>query len=228
MAVDAAAATGSLRTLGTAATSAAAGNDARFTNARTPTPHASTHEPGGSDPITMSGGAELPTAAVGQVLISQGAAVDPIFSGAVPVSGYVAIGTNPAQSGAIRLAQDQPVTARNAVNTADISLIRLNAGNITIGQSAAGILLETASGHYKLDYQGFYPALGNLALGLPYLGLRFTSLALTKEINFIESAAPAVPPANEAQIWLQDNGSGKSQLMIQFATGAPIAIATQA
>jgi hypothetical protein len=40
MAVDAAAATGSLRTLGSGAQQAAAGNDSRFTDSRTPTAHA--------------------------------------------------------------------------------------------------------------------------------------------------------------------------------------------
>jgi hypothetical protein len=39
LAIDAAAATGSLRTLGTAATAACAGNDSRLTNSRTPTAH---------------------------------------------------------------------------------------------------------------------------------------------------------------------------------------------
>jgi hypothetical protein len=81
MAIDAVAATGSLRTLGTSATSACAGNDtrlptqaandalagtsgapsganpfvtdadARNTNARTPTAHAASHRAGGSDPV---------------------------------------------------------------------------------------------------------------------------------------------------------------------------------
>jgi hypothetical protein len=51
MAVDAAAGTGSLRTLGTSGTSAAAGNDGRLSDARTPTTHASSHVGGGSDAI---------------------------------------------------------------------------------------------------------------------------------------------------------------------------------
>jgi hypothetical protein len=51
LAVDAAASTGSLRTLGTSGTSAAAGNDGRLSDARTPTTHASSHVGGGSDAI---------------------------------------------------------------------------------------------------------------------------------------------------------------------------------
>lgn len=57
MAVDAAAATGSLRTLGTSATSAAAGNDSRLSDARTPTAHKTSHEPGGSDAMTVDAAA---------------------------------------------------------------------------------------------------------------------------------------------------------------------------
>lgn len=48
---DPAAGTPGLRTLGTGATQAAAGNDPRLTDARTPTAHATTHNGGGTDPI---------------------------------------------------------------------------------------------------------------------------------------------------------------------------------
>jgi hypothetical protein len=64
MAVDAAAATGSLRTLGTGAAQAAAGNDSRLSDARTPTAHATTHKSGGSDAIRLDEFA-APTASVG-------------------------------------------------------------------------------------------------------------------------------------------------------------------
>lgn len=50
--VDPAAATAGLRTLGTGAQQAAAGNDSRLSDARTPTAHASSHATGGGDPIT--------------------------------------------------------------------------------------------------------------------------------------------------------------------------------
>ena len=53
MAVDAIAATGSLRTLGTGANQAAAGNDTRLSNARNPVAHAITHTTTGGDPISV-------------------------------------------------------------------------------------------------------------------------------------------------------------------------------
>lgn len=54
---DGTAGTPSLRTLGTGATQAAAGNDTRFTDARAPTAHHLTHEPGGSDPLNVDAAA---------------------------------------------------------------------------------------------------------------------------------------------------------------------------
>jgi hypothetical protein len=50
---DGVAGTASMRTLGPGAQQAAPGNDSRFTDARTPTAHHTTHEPGGSDPLTV-------------------------------------------------------------------------------------------------------------------------------------------------------------------------------
>lgn len=53
--VDGSAATASLRTLGTGAQQACAGNDSRLSNTRTPTAHASTHMSGKSDPLPNAG-----------------------------------------------------------------------------------------------------------------------------------------------------------------------------
>lgn len=50
---DGAAGTPSLRTLGAGGSQAAAGNDSRLSNARTPTAHEATHVPGGSDPLPV-------------------------------------------------------------------------------------------------------------------------------------------------------------------------------
>ena len=57
LAADQDAATASLRTLGTSATSACAGNDSRLSDARTPTSHASTHNAGGGDAMTVDAAA---------------------------------------------------------------------------------------------------------------------------------------------------------------------------
>jgi hypothetical protein len=132
------------------------------------------------------------------------------------ISGSLAVGTNPAQSGAIRLANSATIASRNGANAADINLlvadsnndlhIAINStSNVHIGQSNPG-----------LCYLWQQVALENRVI-----------VDTAAHFNFRERTAPAAPGANEANVWLQDNGAGKSQLMIQFATGAPIAIATQ-
>jgi hypothetical protein len=50
---DGLAATPSLRTIGAGAQQVVAGNDARLTNTRAPTAHATTHQPGGSDAMAV-------------------------------------------------------------------------------------------------------------------------------------------------------------------------------
>ncbi len=55
--VDAAAVTGSLRTIGTGALQACAGNDSRLSDARTPTSHASSHNAGGGDALAIDAAA---------------------------------------------------------------------------------------------------------------------------------------------------------------------------
>lgn len=52
--VDAAATTGSLRTLGTGAQQACSGADSRLSDARTPTAHATSHGSGGGDAVTVA------------------------------------------------------------------------------------------------------------------------------------------------------------------------------
>src|SRR4051812_47772892 len=54
---DGLAATPSMRTLGTGAQQATAGNDSRLSDARTPTAHATTHQPGGTDAMAVDAAA---------------------------------------------------------------------------------------------------------------------------------------------------------------------------
>jgi hypothetical protein len=73
--IDPAAATAGLRTLGTTSVQAAAGNDTRLSDSRTPNVHASTHAIGGGDAVTPSaiGAVDLATvAAVGDLYAATG------------------------------------------------------------------------------------------------------------------------------------------------------------
>jgi hypothetical protein len=163
--------------------------------------HAPTHQPGGTDPI----GPQIPTA---HAATHATGGTDPLPAPTLPanvaIAGSVAVGTNPAQSGAIRLANNQAITAREVGNTADFDVIRLQPNNwVNVGNGT------------PLTIGGVIVATGGLILD------GYSVITIT------ERAAPSAPGLNSVNLWLQDNGAGKSQLMIQFATGAPIAIATQ-
>jgi len=146
--------------------------------------------------------ASVPQAALGQVLISQGAGVASVMSANPALSGSLAVGTNPAQSGAVRLANNQLITARNAANTADVPLLKATAGDE----------VAIAPDHW---------------LNAPYLKCSYM-LDITGGFQLTENPPPGRPGGNMANLWLQDNGAGKSQLMIQFGTsGAIVLIATE-
>lgn len=49
----------------------------------------------------------------------------------------------------------------------------------------------------------------------------------TKFIELDEITAPANPSANKARLYTKDDGSGNTQLIVQFPTGSAIALATQ-
>lgn len=66
--------------VGTAASTVAAGDDSRFTNARTPTAHAASHAPGGSDALTGYVDTSTNQTVGGQKTIASGAANQWIFN----------------------------------------------------------------------------------------------------------------------------------------------------
>lgn len=116
---------------------------------------------------------------------------DAIAQGSVTAGSHVAVGANPAQSGAIRLANGAVVSGRSPGNDADIEMIGLNnGGEVTIGQ-----------GFSTAVFRGF--------------------------VRISKTGDPGGAPANNAYLYLQDNGSGKAQLMIHFPTGAAVQIAIE-
>lgn len=46
-------------------------------------------------------------------------------------------------------------------------------------------------------------------------------------VEFVEKTDPAAPAANNARLYAKDNGSGKTQLVVRFATGAVQVLATE-
>lgn len=54
----------------------------------------------------------------------------------------------------------------------------------------------------------------------------FDGKAFAASLDMPESA-PGAPASNQARLFVRDNGSGKTQLCVQFATGSPIVLATE-
>lgn len=115
------------------------------------------------------------------------------------VAPSVAVGASPAQTGAIRLANNQAIVARGSTNTYDVNLLRASPFD--------GVEIGWGSSFIQCSSWVYLPA--------------------TSYLGFEERTAPAAPSANRANVWLEDNGAGKSRLMVQFATGAAIQIAVQ-
>jgi len=181
--------------------------------------------------------ASVPQAALGQVLISQGAGVASVMSANPAVSGSLAVGTNPAQSGVIRLANGEAVRARNGANTGDVEIVAVSSGNeVRYGSlsvpalafhTAGEVTISVGAGtNYAIAANYIAPWTDN-ARDLGVGSSRFKTLHLGTAINLKETAVPAAPEANTASLWLQDNGAGKSQLMVRFATGAAIQLAIE-
>ena len=119
----------------------------------------------------------------------------------------VRVGVNPAQSGALRLANNQAIMARSVENSADLAVAKISTGNnLELGGGGANYVAITS------------------ILGTIVTGQHFHVQAPMKLNN---QAAPAAPTGTQAHLWLEDNGAGKSRLMVQFATGAAIQLAIQ-
>lgn len=67
-------------------------------------------------------------------------------NGGLTVNPYLAVGTNPAQSGAIRIPNGEWISARNAANNADIPLLFATNGNQTTLSSSNGIVNFATNG----------------------------------------------------------------------------------
>lgn len=129
---------------------------------------------------------------------------------AVPTAAALALGTIPAATGDIRLSNNCNVFARNAANTTDLRLIRLAANDVlTVGAPTAGLVLA------------------GISVGFPAVaGSGLTSFAITQYVESAEMTPPAAPAAGKGRLYF-DNSGGKTRLMVQFATGAPIQVAIQ-
>ena len=109
-------------------------------------------------------------------------------------------------------------------------------GNTAVGDGANTGLVNghetTALGHNTQVMHSYSTAVGSGAATTKTYQVMLGGTA-TKEVAtrgayaLNEMPRPSPPEANRALLYLEDNGAGKSRLMIQFATGGPIQIAVQ-
>lgn len=128
---DGSAATPSLRTLGTGALQAAAGNDARLSDARTPAAHAASHADGGSDEVTLAESqvTGLTAALAGKVPTSRTVAGLDLTADRSAADVLAAIGAVP---------QAQPINAQTATT---YTLVASDAGKLVTLSNAAAVTL---------------------------------------------------------------------------------------
>jgi hypothetical protein len=67
---------------------------------------------------------------------------------------------------------------------------------------------------------GAFHPMSWIVYGAEAMRLSSTGLAVTGVIEGAEQTAPAAPAANGYRIYAEDNGAGKTRLMVKFATGA--------
>jgi len=140
------------------------------------------------------------------------------FGGVLVVAGAsITLGTNPANAGAIRLPNNQNITARNAANSANIDIVKVDAGNQLLFGAAFNTISFGNSQQIKLDIGAVgAPAiavLGDLTTGIYQDGVGSLSVAITGDEYFRVMGAAA----GETGLWLYD---GSNNALVRVTMGA--------
>jgi hypothetical protein len=93
----------------------------------------------------------------------------------------------------------------------------------TLSQIMPGVTTQVQIGNY-FGLPGV--VLGN-ALDTAIYRIAAGVVGFTSSLEMTEMTAPAAGGANTGRLYLQDNGAGKTQLMVKFNTGAAIQLAIQ-
>jgi hypothetical protein len=128
-------------TYGSSASTAAEGNDARLSDARTPTAHASTHATGGSDPVTAADVDVAGTAIAGVegiIRTSGGSAMGSTVRAATAIT-LGSVGTDIAK---IRIGTSNETVFESLIEGADL-ILRARVGGETTGDIRVGDLGES-------------------------------------------------------------------------------------
>lgn len=165
--------------------------------------------------------------------------------------------TDTLTAGVIKPAADgaTAIKLQNAAGAADALVVNTTTKSVSIGDtflSALAVLEVPGTRSAQLGYGlivqingTVVAAANNDLLAALYISPAFTPGAFTGvkqygiydtsslsyfagSIELKEMAAPGAGAANTARLYAVDNGAGKTQLMVQFATGTPIQIAIEA
>jgi hypothetical protein len=116
------------------------------------------------------------------------------------------------------------------LNTVDL-LLTSYVGNASAPNGYQTLNARTIlqAGHYDGTYtDARLEVVREASTGAKYVATYGDRLEVENCIRLAEMSEPANPSSNQAYLFVKDNGSGKTQLCVRFASGASIAIATQA
>lgn len=200
--------------------------------------------------VAIGRGASVPTSAVESVVIGSGASVSStgqsvvIGEKATAPATCVVIGDGASSTAAgnVVIGQGATSTSTAQVTTVVGSSATANlTGNTAIGNAASAtnsqstaigrLASAAANDSVALGRSSSVPAgyNGSVALGASTTVTAAAQVQIgAKHIEFTELAADAAAgAANSARLYVKDNGSGKSQLCVRFASGAVQVIATE-
>lgn len=122
-------------------------------------------------------------------------------AGVVGVTSAIALGSNPAASGSVRIPNNSAVSARNLANSADLPIAKVNTSDsLEIGGASN-------------------PSIDLLAPAV----LIYDSYIQGTE----RGSDPSAPAAGGFRLYAKDNGAGKTQLVVLFNSGAVQVLATE-
>lgn len=128
---------------------------------------------------------------------------------------------------ATKVTADKPIEASSFVPTS--STVPTN--GVFLGAANSVSIATNSAEHWMVNASGNLNPVGSKGIGsgaAPVSEVVSGTLALTGYIEGTEQVAPSAPAANKFRLFAQDNGAGKTQLMVQFATGVAIQLAIEA